>query len=433
MENGMAGFIDSIMEDLKSSCEPKNNAKSAEFREIGNQYYRKETNDCYLDAIKWYNKSICYAEIDSEHLSLGYSNRSAVYFELKLYAECLQNIEMARVALGFPSRLAEKLEKRASDCQRLMKNNNLKTGTDQTKNPVEPSLSYPPHENVPYIANCLELRKSAEYGRYVITNRDLQVGQIIAIEEPFCTSLSNNVQYERCENCCLEKSRNLIPCNECTVVMFCSEECRVEAWNRFHKFECPIIDVIIRRLRSSDHRISLRATLCALSHFESIDALQTFIEETGDQDNNVFDVKITDEAAKYASVYSMQRASDVGYAEVVRTILRQVCLILVSKSKGLVDDENSEQAIKTLVEISQKHFLSTLLNRSVIADVAISMDLFKNNMNEQKDPTIGLYPFRFLLNHSCHPNICSSTNGNKIVIIVLRPIKAGEQIFDNYQ
>lgn len=430
----MAGFLDSIMKDLANSCEPKNNTKSAEFREIANKYFSKQTNACFLDALKWYNKSICYAEIDSEHLSLGYSNRSAVYFELKLYAECLQNIELAQNVLGFPSRLSEKLGKRANDCRRLMKNNNLKNRSDRTKNPVEPSLSFPSHENVPYIANCLELRKSVEFGRHVITNCDLRVGQIIAIEEPFCTSLSDSVQYERCENCCLEKSRNLIPCKECTVVMFCGEECRVEACNRFHKLECPIIDVINRRLRSSDHRISLRAALCALSHFKSIDALKTFIEETGDQDNNVFDVKFTDQTAKYAAVYSMQRASDVGYPEVVRTILREVCLILLSKSKELADQESSEQAIKTLVEISHKHFLSTLVNRSVIADIAISMDMFRNNMvNEHRDPTIGLYPFRFLLNHSCHPNICSSTNGNKIVIIVLRPITAGEQIFDSYE
>lgn len=225
----------SILNDLENSREPKNNKKSEEFREIGNNHFSTGTNAAFLDALKWYNKSICYAEEDSEHISIGYANRSAVYFELKLYDECIKNIEMAKGVVGFPKRLSERLQKRENSCKELMKK--IKPGDS----PIELKLSFPPHKTVPFIIDCLELRKDAQYGRYVITNRDLDVGQIIAIEEPFCTSLSNKVQYERCENCCLEQSRNLILCIECTAVMFCSELCRTEAWDRFHKLECPII------------------------------------------------------------------------------------------------------------------------------------------------------------------------------------------------
>ena len=44
----------------------------------------------------------------------------------------------------------------------------------------------------------------------------------------------------------------------------------------------------------------------------------------------------------------------------------------------------------------------------------------------------GIFPFMSLLNHSCYPNAEQTTVDNKCVLMVARPIKAGEQIFISY-
>ena len=44
----------------------------------------------------------------------------------------------------------------------------------------------------------------------------------------------------------------------------------------------------------------------------------------------------------------------------------------------------------------------------------------------------GMFPFLSLLNHSCCPNVKNITVDNKFVLVVSRPIKAGEQIFVYY-
>lgn len=44
----------------------------------------------------------------------------------------------------------------------------------------------------------------------------------------------------------------------------------------------------------------------------------------------------------------------------------------------------------------------------------------------------GSYPFCSLLNHHCAPNVSRMFNDDKIVLVVQRAIKRGDQIFDNY-
>ena len=44
----------------------------------------------------------------------------------------------------------------------------------------------------------------------------------------------------------------------------------------------------------------------------------------------------------------------------------------------------------------------------------------------------GLFLFSSLLNHSCYSNVTRVTVENKLVLVVARPIKAGEQIFISY-
>lgn len=184
---------------------------------------RNEGNLCYsdgrfFDALLKYNEGLCFAECGSANAALAYANRSAVYFELKLYERCSKNINLAKLN-GYPEKKLDVLEKREEKCkeQKRVKKTE-RSPSDFFK------LSYPVNKKVPFIVDCLEAKVSEKYGRHVITTRALKVGDVLSIESSFCAVLLNESKiheiparniYQRCSNCLKDEALDLIPCPVC--------------------------------------------------------------------------------------------------------------------------------------------------------------------------------------------------------------------------
>ena len=65
---------------------PKNDTTALRHKNQGNEFFRRRN---YESALKKYNEAICFAPKDSENLAICFANRSAVYFDLQHYDECL--------------------------------------------------------------------------------------------------------------------------------------------------------------------------------------------------------------------------------------------------------------------------------------------------------------------------------------------------------
>lgn len=142
----------------------KSNEASSVFRNEGNKFYREKK---FFEALEFYNKSLTFAEAQSCEIPLAYANRSAVYLEAKEYQLCLENIQLAR-EFGYPVEKLQKLADRENECRKLMESH--------VKNDDEDpwsffKLSYPPNEKIPFIVNCLQLRKDNRFGRYIVTDQ----------------------------------------------------------------------------------------------------------------------------------------------------------------------------------------------------------------------------------------------------------------------
>lgn len=146
------------LSNLGCGSTTKNNSISYKFRWDGNIEY--VTKKAYSNALKLYNQSICFAENDSEFLAVGYSNRSAVFLEMKMYEECLSSIELARSVENIPIYLMEKLRTREGKCRARM------TTSKRDNEVPTPKLSYPAHEQLPFVSSCVEFRRSKKYGRH---------------------------------------------------------------------------------------------------------------------------------------------------------------------------------------------------------------------------------------------------------------------------
>ncbi|KMY93095.1 SET and MYND domain-containing protein 4 [Drosophila simulans] len=402
--------------------EDKCNKRSVEFRMLGNEQFSLKNRN-YFKALELYNKSICYAEPNSEHLSIGYANRSAVLFEWKRYRQCLDNIELARQA-NYPARLSHKLDKRERDCQQLL---------DQQPPDVVPyefKLSFEPHAQVPFIADCLELRETSAEGRFVVTNRDLVVGDLVCVEEPFCSTLLTPMRYIRCATCKRENYLTLIPCDSCCSTMFCSEECKSIAMQTYHRFECPIID-LLNRMFNKIHCIALRTTLVALNIFPSIEELIDFCEQEQNQGKCAFDLDYNELTPEehYRAIHGLvtnqhlRSVSDLFQRSVVCAVLKHF-IIEYTPVKEYV---GGEEGVNFFTDLLFRHLQTSPSNMHGI-------DLVEQ-VNETKDDqthSSGAYAFLSLLNHSCSPNTVRIYEGTKAYMFILRPIKAGNVLYDNY-
>lgn len=134
-----------LMPDVGKFVDTKSDKKAEGFRNKGNAFY---ANNQFLQAIESYNQSLCYAEWNGDlyNLSVGFANRSAVFFKLKLYKECLESIRLAKEH-KYPDLLLPKLLKRESNCLEMIQRNRR----NEPKNIItdyRPKLSYPANKKV---------------------------------------------------------------------------------------------------------------------------------------------------------------------------------------------------------------------------------------------------------------------------------------------
>ena len=189
--------------------------KAEELRSAGNANYAKKE---FLEALIKYNGSLCNASHESEHLGLAFANKSAVYLEMKLIERSLRNIELAKLH-NYPTKNLEVLAKREEKCRQLMK---------QKVVLADPwsffKLSYKANKKLPFIVDSLEVKVNEKYGKYIVTNQNFKVGDVLAIEKPFCSVLLSESRflavdttnkYQRCLNCLKDNQLDLIPCKDC--------------------------------------------------------------------------------------------------------------------------------------------------------------------------------------------------------------------------
>lgn len=400
----------------------KNEEKSVAYRKEGNEHFSLKKKE-YFKAFTMYNKSICFAENDSENIGIGYANRSAILFEWKRYKECLENIKLARNA-KYPERLLHKLDKRENDC---------KTFIAEQENDIEPypfQINFNKHPVVPYIADCLDMNETKEMGRYIYTKTDLKPGDLVSIEESFCSVLLPPMRYIRCANCKQENYLTLIPCPNCTSAMFCSEKCQSEAYETFHKYECPLIDMLYT-LFNKIHLTALRVSLIAFGLFENIEEFMEFCSDSRNQGQNSFSLDYTNFTRKehYKAIHGLvtnqkkRSTADLFQRAVVAAVLKRY-LIHNSPLKNCLNGEDGENLFTDLLfrhlQVSPSNFHS--------------VDLIEQK-NETKDDQCfasAAYAFGSLLNHSCAPNTVRIYKGTTTYLFVLRPILKDGLLYDNY-
>lgn len=161
---------------------------------------------------------------------------------------------------------------------------------DQNEEPTIPD----DNEKIKQASSAIEIKFNDENGRYIAASRDIRAGELLFAHKSYASVIYSRMQNEICWHC----SKHIlagVPCNQCPMVLFCSENCRDMAWNEYHDLECLAVSamlevdmdaneimtmrLLIKAYKEADCSIDkLRAKLIAL---QSIEGTKLFIFKVG--------------------------------------------------------------------------------------------------------------------------------------------------------
>lgn len=381
----------------------KNNAKSQEHRKIGNELFAKNK---FAVAIEEYNRALQFAENGTHYLGLAYANRSTCFLHMKMYNECLVDIELAKNA-NYPTASMDKLEKRKSACEAAIAN-------EQPTATSKWDTSFVPNEKFPCMANMLQIERNNEYGRYITTNSDIDVGKTIFNEEGYIT-MAHTGKYFRCD-ICLKLMTNFVPCKNCTTGLFCHGAC---VNNEIHKYECNMSVSSVEGMKEIQMQIA-RSILIAFQAFSNSEELMDFVEDVMASDaTEIPEREPTDPKMKYRMFLKCSNRHNFD-SEIVMLRVYSVYQSLM-KQRDICAKFNTEKHQRFLMHLVKHH--ANILITSSAASIEVSGAIFTTEIHAL---------IASFFNHSCAPNVVTICVDNRIIGITIRPIKAGDQLFISY-
>lgn len=214
--------------------------------------------------------------------------------------------------------------------------------------------------------------------------------------------------------------------------MFCSEECKDSANRKYHKYECEIMGSL---QFSGTLQMSLRSFFLALSLFDnSINKMEQELEKVKNSTDTVFDFNFSKSNNSDNDINLLLAAYALCQSD-KKFPLDAHAVILKKHPKLKEIWKTHEMFIRNFLlrhaQISDSNFHGIYACRLKKEDLT-NMNSFAIFNELQETIASGCFPFLSLINHSCAPNVIRTNVQGKVVIVVLRPIATGDQIFDCY-
>lgn len=397
----------------KNFSTSKDDAYALKLRKDGNKLFAKKQWDQAMDK---YNRSLCYAENDSENIALAYANRSSCYLYMKMYDKCLVDIDLAKKA-NYPEHLESKLKKRAEDCLKSIDDDLQATN-------IEAKLSYEPHQDYPGLVNNLVVVSVPKYGRGVFTTKDLDVGETV-LHEPMYFGESFVRKYETC-TVCLKSNINLVPCKKCTFAMLCYDGCKNAD---LHRLECGIRshpndgdDFVVSILI-----LVIRSIMMAIKLFPNPDDLVSFVEDAISSD--VMEIPSTiDDKSMYRAFLKIHKGElDDAKAHHVQLFYRY--LVNNTEFSTHFSEEKHRRFFMHLII----HHLAIVKSNKITCERLVGTVIPGGcNVIDYVYESELMAILKTYFNHSCAPNIATYCDNGSIIGKIIRPVKSGEQLFCSY-
>ncbi|XP_072944926.1 SET and MYND domain-containing protein 4-like isoform X2 [Epargyreus clarus] len=403
----MAAY-DILKNKLRIPCLLKKTFKSEELSNL----LRTQSNKCfglgqYDAAFEGYNMALLFAPKDSRALKLAYSNKSALFHKIKRYQECINDIDKC-FSLNCPEDLVNKLKNRKEDAIRLLQ--------PKVTHSEDEYLEFKALLNqTPYIDKHMDIIRECNATKVVAT-RDIELGTVVAIEPAFASNVID-CRYGCCYYC-QKFALNLVPCDDCCFVLFCSDECKDLCMKEYHKIECDIMDILTTSDVSENLMFKSVIKLVLSGTWEELIEISKNIEV----ENVQFDVH------SRFSVLNLRDNKLFKFGQMYNVSF--VCAALIRHLETIphIFPESPVERLHAIRALG-KIMMFIVLNCKPHLIVQAAKNLKRDTVLYRVcDGIYGLYPLVENFKKSCENNVTTAFVKNKMVLIAIKPIKSGSEM-----
>lgn len=284
-----------------------------------------------------------------------------------------------------------------------------------------PSLTCGESHILSCASNKIKMQTSNAKGRHVIAVEDVYKGDTLFVEKPVAFVILPPCSLSHCSHCCASISAP-IPCNECILAVYCSEVCRLNSWNQYHRYECYgglhlLESVGIAHLAL---KIILISSMC--DRYKEVVHLETHLKDMRPEDlyqyvltatlltlylENFTDYFITGSPLHLDT--SLSLSNDVGHRMLLH-IGQLICNGHAITKLGITESTQESLTESTTPECRNGEVVS----------------------QEQVRIATAIFPSASMMNHSCDPNIINSFSDQFLIVRAAKDIPSGTEVLNCY-
>ncbi|XP_046603009.1 SET and MYND domain-containing protein 4-like [Neodiprion virginianus] len=375
----------------------------------------------YRDAVVSYTRSLMTAPPNTECIAMTYANRSAALYRLKAYAECISDIERA-LDLPYPDDLRQKIITRKEEAEKNMNNSCAEDKVEAIEDELQ--LAYGPNAKLPEISKAIDIVQTCQEGLKLVAKTDFDPGDVLIIAKRQLAVAEYDQDPTYCHDC-LKPSLCLIPCDYCCEDVYCSTECRIRAYEKYHRIECKIQSTL-----AASFPMDLRALLYQLR------CLNIFTKQGANLKAILDDLKEIDDNSDSEKLEFTDEQFTPNSRQAFLNMLRNKN----SKAKHNYISLFEAAYIATLLK-NHTNFLQKNSDLPVVADIMTKINKIWpwNHFGimyhgEKRIKARAAFPILGLVQHACVNNtITYLDKKGRIVIRASLFIRPGDEILHDYQ
>ncbi|XP_066974929.1 uncharacterized protein [Macrobrachium rosenbergii] len=291
---------------------------------------------------------------------------------------------------------------------------------------------------IPALSASVKCKYTHFGGKFLVAAQDIRPGDILGVEEPYCSVVNRGELMNFCANC-LQRCCAPIPCPDCSVVVFCSEECRMKNWKHPH---WPLCNVVLPSLvaMKMDSIVMLAAHVLTQTTFlkakEMVEELKN--EEKLPGQLQGFNQDGIFKSSDYRSVYHLVTNEDKR-SEEERFIAGAEAFALtklLKESNRYFIDESGRPFIPTYEDmlltgsLVVRHLMNLKCSAIALSEFRVVTSDYDKSWSSRFG--CGVYPTISIAKHSCNPNAALYNHGKTVVMFATRSIPKNTPITLSY-
>lgn len=455
---------------------------SSDKRNAGNASFQKKKDS---EALALYSEAamagLVTTEAGRKDAALALANRSAVWVRMDRFREGLDDLEALQY-FGYPANILYKVVDRQAKCLAalgrleeartaynrvilLLKQSNLEPAKQETwkkdvmaeleklktapvteVNKLEVNLLPRVNPRVPQFAECVEVAYNPLVGRHGVAARDIQAGEVVMVDTATTLHLLCGTRLTNCAHCTARVGLTTgKPSPVSVTARFCSAACLKAGMESHHPVEAKmnIEKLFWNRKEEQFEETSGNIFLTLRSITQK--PLQFFLDwEDFTKVDETFGAEFSspDDLCHYSDYRNLanleghrdRQSNDDALGATINAII----LIILLREGGYFGKKETPYGASMSTQESTLASIIVHLQEGLRYNLHTVTEVVSTNMSglsmpHTRETGSALFPTLLLLNHSCDTNTLRlNINGNQVMMVAKRSIRAGEEVTDNY-